>query len=96
MGFDAHFQITELNVDFLLDAEARLLTDLDGEDYGACQNGRDDDLSDTRFEDAEMPPAGQGFFYLVRARDLICPATGTWGRRSDGAERVNTNPSACP
>ena len=69
---------------------------LDGNNYGACQNERDPDLSDTRFEEDQIPPAGSGFFYLVRARNLICPATGIWGTDSAGGERVNSNPAACP
>ena len=68
---------------------------LGGSDYGACQSDRDSDPTDTTFEDAEMPVVGDGFFYLVRGRNLTCPAAGSWGSDSSGAERVNTNPLGC-
>ena len=72
------------------------LSALDGSDYGSCQNSRDPDLSDTFFDDDEVPPAGGGFFYLVRGRSRVCGLGGTYGRRSDGVERVNINPERCP
>ncbi len=34
-------------------------------DYGSCRNADDPDLTDTEFVDAELPPGGEGFFYLV-------------------------------
>ncbi len=41
--------------------------------------------------DPTMPPAGGGFFYLVRARN-VC-GTGTYGFATGGAERITTT---CP
>lgn len=70
----------------------RLSTD----DYGACQNPRDPNLTDTQFLDPDPPATGRGFFYLVRGRNDLCPTPGTLGLRSDGTERVNNNPAACP
>jgi hypothetical protein len=78
------------------DVSRGVLSALDGSDYGACQNGRDPDLGDTAFEDAERPPAGDGFFYLVRGTNGPCLRAGTYGRASDGGERRNGNPTACP
>jgi hypothetical protein len=80
----------------LYDVSRGLLSALDGQDYGACQNHRDPDRTDTVFEDAEVLPAGDGYFYVVRGVDTDCPATGTWGAASDGTERTNANPAGCP
>jgi hypothetical protein len=52
------------------------LADLDGSDYGACVNDADPDLTDTVFDDPLVPMPGGGVFYLVRARNLVCPASG--------------------
>ena len=41
--------------------------------------------------DATAPPAGDGFWYLARARNAC--GSGTWGNRSSGAPRVV---NACP
>lgn len=41
------------------------------------------------FDDAVSPPAGAARYYLVRA---VSPFAGSWGRRSDGSERVLTCP----
>lgn len=65
-------------------------------DFGACQNGRDPNLTDTTFLDPDRPLPGEGFFYLVRARSLGCGGPGSWGRRSNGEERINTNSEGCP
>jgi hypothetical protein len=69
---------------------------LDPTRFGQCQNASDPDLTDTSFTDNSVPAASRGFYYLVRGRDLDCPATGTWGLRSDGVERTNADPEACP
>ncbi|MBP7149751.1 MAG: FG-GAP repeat protein [Acidobacteria bacterium] len=65
-------------------------------DVGACQNSRDPDLSDTTFDDVEQPGIGEGFSYVVRARNARCGGPGTWGFSSDGTERDDSNPGACP
>lgn len=62
-------------------------------DYGACLiHG----VAGTSTPDATVPPAGNGFLYLVRGIDDQCGGPGTWGTTSSGAERINGNPSACP
>lgn len=78
------------------DVSRERLSVLDGDDYGACQNGRDPDLTDTLFDDDELPPAGGGFFYLVRGRSLVCGIAGSYGSRSSGQQRHNGNPESCP
>lgn len=65
-------------------------------DYGACQNSRDSNRSDTQFIDVETPLSGTSFFYLVRAIDTACGGAGTWGTDAAGNNRVNNNPGACP
>jgi hypothetical protein len=65
-------------------------------DLGACQNARDPDRRDTAFVDDERPPAGAGFFYLVRGRNVRCGVAGTYGWTSAGVERTNQSPLACP
>lgn len=66
------------------------------QDYGTCINSADSNLMDNQLDDPATPPAASGWFYLVRGRDVECPAVGSWGRASSGTERVNLNPSACP
>jgi hypothetical protein len=46
------------------------------------------------FEDADAPPLGQAWIYLVQGRSLSCGA-GTLGFTSGGAERSNLDPDAC-
>jgi len=57
--------------------------------YGACQDARDPDLADNDFVDAELPPAGDGFFYLVAADD-----GDDLGTTSEGVTRAPAIP--CP
>ncbi len=66
--------------------------DLASGDGGSCRP--DPDPTDTRYEDGESPPAGRSFFYVVRARNLTCPAAGPWGTASDGTPRAM--PAGCP
>lgn len=80
----------------LYDISRGLLSDLDGSDFGACQNHRDPDRSDTSFEEDETPASADGFFFLVRGKNLGCPASGSYGDGSSGTERPNSNPLACP
>jgi hypothetical protein len=65
-------------------------------DFGSCQNARDPNLTDTHFEDSDLPSSGTSFFYLVRAIDTACGGAGGWGNASNGVPRVNSNPNACP
>lgn len=64
--------------------------------YGVCQAANDPDPTDTTFVDSELPPDREGFFYLVRANNVLCPATGTWGHDSAGTERVDEGAGECP
>jgi hypothetical protein len=68
-----------------------LLSGLDSGQYGACLMtgilGEGFDLSDT-------PSTGTGFGFLVQGDSLCGP--GTLGFGSDGTERVNLDPGACP
>jgi hypothetical protein len=65
-----------------------LVTDL-GSGYGACHAPG---LPDPAYEDAELPPAGAAYFYLVAGRDAGCGGAGPLGENSAGA----TRPSPCP
>ncbi len=72
------------------------LSQLRFNDFGTCQNLRDQNLTDTTFIEPNNPPVGDGYFFLVRGRDTACGGVGTWGVSSSGAERINSNPAACP
>ena len=69
---------------------------LDGNDYGACQNHRDPDLTDLRFVDDDLPGSAAGFFYVIRGRNERCGVAGTYGEDSGAQERINANPASCP
>jgi hypothetical protein len=58
--------------------------------YGACFAGG---LTSVNVSDASTPSAGQGYFYLVTARNRL-GEEGPKGYRSDGTEEGN--PSPCP
>ena len=49
-------------------------------------------IADASIADPEVPAAGTGFRYLVRARQEPC-ATGSYGYASNGVERVS---ATCP
>jgi hypothetical protein len=66
------------------------ISSLSGLGYGVClQNG----LAAESATDASTPSAGQGYFYLVTARNLL-GEIGTKGSASSGIERANAAP--CP
>jgi hypothetical protein len=67
-----------------------LLSTLAGLGYGSCHLH---DLTVRRIDDADVPPANDGYFYLVTAENRL-GEEGTKGSDSDGAERPN--PSPCP
>lgn len=69
---------------------------LPGGDFGACANSLDPNLSDESFIDPGVPATGACRIYLVRARNARCKLAGSWGKRSDGVDRLNSNPSTCP
>jgi hypothetical protein len=58
--------------------------------YGTCLASG---LAVTQATDATVPTAGQCFFYLVTAENLLAEE-GTMGKKSDGTTRPNTAP--CP
>jgi S-formylglutathione hydrolase FrmB len=58
-------------------------------DYGTCLA---EDLPDPSYDDAERPPAGDGFVYLVRGEDDACGGPGPWGSASDDTPR---SPTGC-
>jgi S-formylglutathione hydrolase FrmB len=60
-----------------------------GVGWGSCLA---EDLTESRYEDAAIPPAGDGFFYLVRGEDLACGGTGPWGDSSGSTPR---EPAGC-
>jgi hypothetical protein len=64
--------------------------------YGQCKTSRDLDPTDGEFLDNQAPLLGTAFFYLVRGIDTGCGGAGSWGVTSDGTERVNGDPAACP
>ncbi len=73
------------------------LTDEDGNDlpdggYGQCQTGLDDDPTDNRFIDLDVPSPGHGFFYLTAAVDSVGERGSGCG--SSGLVRSSANP--CP
>jgi hypothetical protein len=67
-----------------------LLTNLTGLGYGACEKY---DIDVTTAADAAVPPATDGFFYLVTAENRLFEE-GTKGNDSAGVARPN--PSPCP
>jgi hypothetical protein len=58
--------------------------------YGACLGSS---ITDDAWQDTATPPFGQGWFYLVTARNRL-GEIGTKGYDSSGAERSNASP--CP
>jgi hypothetical protein len=49
---------------------------------------------DVRFPDGETPPAGEGFWYVLRATNDC--GIGTYGSDSGGNERGGPVPDGCP
>ena len=71
------------------DVQRGTVSDLRGGGYGACLLTG---LASTTHDDADLPPLGETFFYLVRGHDAGCGGGGTLGTDGDGTPR----PSACP
>jgi len=59
--------------------------------FGDC---RIDGVESTTFEDADLPPSGDGHFYIVQGQSFDC-GLGLLGFAGDGQARVNLSPSAC-
>jgi hypothetical protein len=72
------------------------LSQLAASQYGPRQNSRDPNLGDTSFVESQLPPAGDGFSFLIRGRDTGCGAVGSWGVDSTEAERINQHAQSCP
>jgi hypothetical protein len=68
------------------------LASLGPDQFGACL---DPARMETWIDDLEVPPSGGGFVFLVQGDDAVC-GLGTLGLMSDGAERDNLDPGACP
>ena len=60
--------------------------------YGDCQNALDPDTTDLHYVDASIPPAGDGYFYLIAVVDWA--GERYLGRTSDGLARFPGTP--CP
>jgi hypothetical protein len=58
-------------------------------DYGSCLAAQ---VGGTSADDGELPPAGDGFLYLVRGHDAGCGGGGPLGQDSSD----NARPSPCP
>jgi hypothetical protein len=67
-----------------------LMSGLTGGGYGNCEQ---QNLLDVTTTDGEVPPGGDGYFYLVTVENRLSEE-GTKGWDSGGAERPN--PSPCP
>ena len=53
-----------------------------------CLEDDSPDNDTARFEDSLQPSAGQVFFFLYRGSQGTFDGPGSWGRSSDGSERV--------
>lgn len=78
------------------DVSRGLLTTLGLNQFGSCQNARDAAVTDGEFVEPDLPPSGDGFFFVVRGRDAGCGGVGSYGSSSTGVERINADPLACP
>ncbi len=68
------------------------ISQLSANQLGSCVEAN---LTQISFDDAQIPPARDGFAYLVQGVDSVC-GSGTLGPGSDAAERSNLDPQACP
>ena len=60
-------------------------------DYGACVSGT---VPTEQFDDADLPAAGSGYFYMLRGATSL-GVKGPLGSDSAGVDRVNANASDC-
>jgi hypothetical protein len=61
-------------------------------EFGQCVEAS---LTQNSFDDAQTPPPGDGFAYLVQGVNAVC-GSGTLGPGFGDAERSNLDPQACP
>ncbi|MFN7967434.1 MAG: thrombospondin type 3 repeat-containing protein [Acidobacteriota bacterium] len=73
------------------DLQSGLVSQLPAGDYGACVAN---DLGQRRYLSSDPVAVGSARFFVVIADDATC-GQGTLGRRSNGVERINANPSRC-
>lgn len=66
-----------------------LLSSLSSVNAGSCLT---DNLPGSSFEDTQIPPLNDGYFYFVRGEDAGCGGAGLWGDASDGSPR---QPAGC-
>ncbi len=71
------------------DVQRGTLSELKLGSYGACLASQQ---VVTSYDDLDLPPAEDGFFYLVRGHDAGCGGGGSLGTDGNGDPR----PSACP
>jgi hypothetical protein len=69
-----------------------LLSEIASTSYGDCVAPTQ--IANT-YDDGEIPPAGNGFAYLIRGISSLC-GNGTLGSGQDGLERRNLDPESCP
>jgi hypothetical protein len=67
------------------------LTGLPAGDYGSCLI---EGVTASSYSDAAVPPAGQGYAYLVRGQNYDC-GLGPLGYTSSEQPFINTNPADC-
>jgi len=68
------------------------LSSLGAGHYGACLDAA---VTGTSYDDADLPPEGDGFSYLVQGVDALC-GSGSLGFDGSGGVRQNLDPGACP
>ncbi len=73
----------------LYDLARGLLSTLAPGTGGSCLA---EDLAESTYVDSELPPPGDGFFYIIRGKDTGCGGTGSWGEGTGGGVR---DPSGC-
>ena len=87
----ASFSWSATGPDDLYSLSRGMLSSLAAGSYGACLG---EGLGVEGLEDPDLPPAGDGYFYLATAQNFEC-GLGTAGFGSDEIERVNGDAGAC-
>ena len=59
--------------------------------YGPCLA---QGIAGTTYDDAAVPPPGQGYLYLIQPETSACGA-GTLGQQASGVERFNADAERC-
>jgi enterochelin esterase-like enzyme len=87
-GSTARFDWSDQATADTYDVARGTLSSLGPGSWGACVA---EGLTDSSYDDPEIPPAGAGWFYLVRGRDAACGGAGSWGSASND----DRQPSGC-